>query len=311
MRKILVTAISGNVANGILKILSEKLDELYGCDIYDYPVGMDKVKYYWKSDKAVEPQYIENLVQKCSRLGITHLIPVNEEEIKVISHNIEVFHAAGIKVMINDSFVIDVFMDKYKTVQYLNKLSGIAVPETYEYEDFQEDGKKYIVKLKQSCGSKFLEIITEKKELEKFCIDKKKCVIQEYLEDAEEYTAGVFSDGEKISTIVFKRKLTHGYSSFVELVQGDSIEKEAAIIARNIHLKGYINIQYRKYHDRNYIFEINPRISGTVVFRHMLGFEDVIWWLDVLDNHGIPDFHCRYHTAIGLRELTEKFVVLN
>lgn len=259
----------------------------------------------------MEPQYIENLVQKCSALGITHLIQVNEEEIKVINHNIEVFHAATIKVMINDSFVIDVFMDKYKTVQYLNKLSGIAVPETYEYEDFQEDGKKYIVKLKQSCGSKFLEIITEKKELEKFCIDKKKCVIQEYLEDAEEYTAGVFSDGEKISTIVFKRKLTHGYSSFVELVQGDSIEKEAAIIARNIHLKGYINIQYRKYHDRNYIFEINPRISGTVVFRHMLGFEDVIWWLDVLDNHGIPDFHCRYHTAIGLRELTEKFVVLN
>ena len=77
MRKILVTAISGDVSNGILKILRETGDEIYGCDINDYPVAMDKVKQFWKSDLALSPEYIENLILKCKELGITHLIPVN------------------------------------------------------------------------------------------------------------------------------------------------------------------------------------------------------------------------------------------
>ena len=46
MRRILVTAISGDVANGILKILQDTEDCVYGCDIYDYPVGMDRVITY-------------------------------------------------------------------------------------------------------------------------------------------------------------------------------------------------------------------------------------------------------------------------
>ena len=65
MRRILVTAISGDVANGILKILSETEDEIYGCDVNDYPVGMDKTKAYWKSDYAVSNCYVNNLLKKC------------------------------------------------------------------------------------------------------------------------------------------------------------------------------------------------------------------------------------------------------
>ena len=311
MRKILVTAIGGDVSNGILKILQDTEDELYGCDIYDYPVGMDKVKDYWKSDLAVKPEYIPNLLLKCREIGITHLIPVNEMEIKVIGEHIAEFDDQGIKVMINAPFILDTFLDKYSTYEYLSKLKNISVPKTFGYDEFKEDGKKYIVKLRQSCGSKFLETITKKAELEKFNLDKEAYIIQEYLENAqEEYTVGVFSDRDKISTIIFRRKLLHGYSSFVELVQDETIEKEAVEIAKSINLKGYINIQLRKQNEKNYIFEINPRISGTVVFRHLLGFEDVLWWLKVLDNEKVDGYKCECKTAIGMRELKEKFVIL-
>ncbi len=311
MRKILVTAISGNVSNGILKALRESEDKVYGCDIYDYPVGMDKVQEYWKSDMAVSEEYIPNLLLKCKEYGITHLIPVNEFEIKAINGNAELFHNAGIKLMINSPFVINNFLDKYKTIRYLQEIEKICVPKTYTYDEFVEDGNQYFVKLTNSCGSKYSKIITTKAELDELNLQKDEYVIQEYLSNSdEEYTVGVFSNGTDVSTIIFKRKLEHGYTSFVELVQDKDIDAEAKMIAERIGLKGYINIQLRKQRGKNYIFEINPRISGTVYFRHMLGFTDVLWWLDLLDGKNDFSYRCNYKTAIGMRELTEKFVVL-
>lgn len=310
MRRILVTAISGNVSNGILKALQETGDVLYGCDVYDYPVGMDKVACYWKSLFAVEPNYINHLLSKCEEYQITHLIPVNEAEIKVINENRTIFAERGIKVLINDDFVVDTFLDKYETNKYLANIERISVPETFYAMDFNRRGKKFIVKLNASCGSKFLRIIDNKEELDGLNLEKNEYIVQEYIDSEEEYTVGVFSDGNNISTIIFKRKLENGYTSFVELMQDDSIKNDVEAIAKSINLKGYVNIQLRKLNNKNYIFEINPRISGTVYFRHLLGFKDVIWWLDVLDGKNIPSYVCEYKEAIGMRELSEKYVVL-
>lgn len=311
MRRILVTAIGGDVANGILKVLQEMGDELYGCDIYDYPVGMDKVVDFWKSVPAVSQEYIPGLLKKCREIGITHLMPVNEEEIKFISLHRALFEREGIKVMIHPFHILEVFLDKYQTYLYLSHQAGISVPKTFEYKDFKADGKKYIAKLKQSSGSKFIKIITEKKDMGTIGIDEGSYIIQEYIDSAEEYTVGVFSDGIRTETIIFKRKLLHGYTAFVELVSDTSIEEQAIAIAKNIGLKGYINIQLRKRNGKNYIFEINPRISGTVVFRHMLGFDDVRWWLEMLDGNNFCEYRHIYKKAIGMRELSEKFVVLD
>ncbi len=310
MRKILVTAISGNVSNGILKILRETDDELYGCDIYDYPVGMDKVEICMKSIPAVREEYIEDILDKCRQYGITHLIPVNEMEIQVISDNIERFNQENIKVLINRKGIIDTFLNKYSTVKCLSDIEGVFVPKSYLYTEFIEDGNQYIVKLKNSCGSKFLKLIKSKKELDEFPYEKENYIIQEYLDDEDnEFTVGCFSNGTDISTIIFRRKLEHGYTSFAELVQNDEIASIARKIASVIDLHGYINIQMRKHKESYYIFEINPRISGTVYFRHMLGFRDVIWWLDMLD--GVEyQYIPVYKKAIGMRELNEKFLVL-
>lgn len=310
MRRILVTAISGNVANGILKALEETGDELYGCDINDYPVGMDRVKVFWKSDMAVAPYYIDNLLMKCNTYEITHLIPVNEVEIEVISNNIPRFIDEGIKVLINPPDIINTFLDKFKTYQFLKDITGISVPRTYEFNDFIEDGRQYIVKLRKACGSKFLKVFSDPKELEMLDLSKEDYIVQEYIDTpAEEYTVGVFSDMQKVSTIIFKRKLEHGYTSFVELIQDDTIDRDAKIIAQKINLRGAINIQLRKYKGLNYIFEINPRISGTVYFRHMLKYTDVLWWLDILDGKDYC-YSAQYKRALGIRELHEKFLIL-
>lgn len=308
-RKILVTAIGGDVANGILKVLEQCDDEVYGCDINDYPVGMDRVKLYWKSLLAVDKDYISDLIKKCKAYGITHLIPVNEKEIEVIGKNMNIFLDSRIKVLLNSENIIENFLDKKNTYDLLSKIEGINVPKTMLPEEFNEDGNKYIVKPRKSCGSKYINIISTNEELKE--IDTEDCVVQEYIDNSEEeYTVGVFSNGNSTDTIIFKRKLQHGYTSFVELMEDESIVEDAKKIAKSINLRGYINLQLRKNNKSNYIFEINPRISGTVYFRDMLGFRDVLWWLDLLDGNEEYTYKQKYKKAIGMRELREKYVVL-
>ena len=46
-----------------------------------------------------------------------------------------------------------------------------------------------------------------------------------------------------------------------------------------LNVAGLYNIQLRLTDDGPKIFEINPRVSSTVVFRNKLGFEDFKWWV--------------------------------
>ena len=317
-RRILVTAISGDVANCILKVLQNtNHDDVYGCDIYDYPAGMDRVIGWWKSDLAISPNYIPNLIHKCKKYKITHLIPVNEVEIKIISMHLQDFLQAGIKVMINAPDIINIFQDKYESMKFLNKInvgegnSHINTPVTFLYDEFKEDGTPYIVKLRNSSGSKFLHKIVKKSEMDEYGMNPDELVFQEYIpDDDHEYTVGVYSNGKRTSSIAFRRKLKHGYTSFVEYVKEPSICREAEYIAKAINLHGYINLQLRRFEQKNYIFEINARISGSIYFQYLLGHDVINWWLDLLDGIEGYQYKCKYNKAIGIRELAEKYVVL-
>ena len=134
-------------------------------------------------------------------------------------------------------------------------------------------------------------------------------VYQAYIDSDDEYTVGVFRDGDVLNTIAFRRQLKNGYSNLVELVHDEELDRIAAECARLFDLTGYINIQLRKKDGRYFIFEINPRISGTVRFRSMLGFNDVLWWLDLLDGKHTEPYTCPYRTAVGIRELNEKMLI--
>lgn len=308
MRKILVTAISGDVSNGILRALKEKGEELYGCDIGDYPVGIDKVKKFWKSDLAVSNLFIPNLLSKCKEWGVTHLIPVNEKEIDAIDKNRKTFENEKIKVVINSHEILRYCLDKYNTMKLLSE-NGFTVPRTYLFNEFKSDGEDYIVKYRSYNKTKFIKLVKDLNEIGNFEQIKKEVIIQQYIPGEEdEYTVGVFSDGIIINTIIFKRRLKNGYTDWVELKKDSEIQNLASNVARLLDLKGSINIQLRKYKGENYIFEINPRISGTIYFRYMLGFEDVKWWLDMLDGKSGIEFKNNYIEAIGRRELTEKYI---
>lgn len=309
MRRILVTAVSGDIANGILKILQHEDNILYGCDVNEIAVGMDLVRQFWQCRYAADEYYIDELLQKCEQYNITHLIPVNEREIEAVGKNRDRFLAMGVKPVIQSREVLDICLDKYKTACFLSE-NGLTVPATYDMSSLPEDGdRRFICKPRKSNGSKNIFWYAPDKASESG-IESGDYVVQEYIDSDEEYTIGVFGQCGCINTIIFRRELKNGYSNLVKLAHDEEMEAIAGRVAGLFDLSGYINIQLKKYNGRYYIFEINPRISGTVRFRHMLGFSDVIWWLDMLDGKKIEKYNCQYSEAVGIRELNEKYLIL-
>lgn len=309
MRRILVTAVSGDIANGILKILQSENNVLYGCDVNEFAVGMDLVETFWRCKFAVDDYYIEEMLQKCMEYRITHLIPVNEREIEIIGKNRERFEKKGIKLVIQDQHILEICLDKYETAKVLRE-HCITVPDTYtSREQILDANGIYICKPRKSNGAKNIFLYTHPEDSQKE-LDLNNYVLQTYINSSEEYTVGVFRQEQCINVIAFRRELKNGYSNMVKLVYDEVILNLAKHVAKILDLKGYINIQLRKAEGKYYIFEINPRISGTVRFRHMLGFSDVVWWLDMLDGKVIPQYHCQYKEAVGIRELNEKYLVL-
>ena len=61
-----------------------------------------------------------------------------------------------------------------------------------------------------------------------------------------------------------------------------------------------------------YVFEINPRISSTIGFRSLLGFNDVAWWIDLVEGNKIKKYEYPNEKVYGVRSVEEKlFFVLN
>ena len=58
-------------------------------------------------------------------------------------------------------------------------------------------------------------------------------------------------------------------------------------VAQGLGLRGSMNIQLRLTDKGPRIFEINPRISSTVLMRHRLGYTDVLWALDEVEGRSV------------------------
>ena len=107
----------------------------------------------------------------------------------------------------------------------------------------------------------------------------------------QEYTCGVFrSAGGDIRTITFRRALKNGMTGSGSVEENKEIQDLLHQIADAFELVGSINVQCILTKDGPKVFEINPRFSSTVRFRHLLGFQDVLWSiLDIL-NIDLPPF---------------------
>ena len=277
---ILVTGCGGDIGQSIGKILNKSalVNELYGCDISDKNAGKFIYSNFFIGLPYKDNNYLSNLERYIEVNKIDFIIPIAEPELRYFSETDNLKAIGRAKMITASSESLTIGFDKLATANFL-KENNLPFPETVLVSE--ENSPKFPVILKSRTGSGSAAVY-KINNLEDYNYIKSKhtdFIVQEFLEDSQgEYTCGVFrSKKGGIRTLIFKRELTGGYSGYGEIINNKDINNLLCNLAVKINLEGSINVQLRLTEKGPVVFEINPRFSSTVLFRHMFGFKDLEW----------------------------------
>lgn len=340
---VMITGVGGGgVGEQILKCLrlSSLEYNIIGCDMNRNSMGLSKVDKAYLVPSASNSHYVENILQICKQNNVQVLFHGSEPEMKVLSQNRQIFMEEGIFIPFNPEDVIEKCMDKYLTMQFLQE-NGFAVQKYWEVRE-EDDLQKidiFPVILKPSVGgggsiNTFIAQNSEELELfGKYLLQiYNQFLVQEYVGKVDdEYTVGVLhtSSGEYINSIAVKKNILSGLSNKMrvanrtgrtdlgdvlaissgvsqgEIGRFEEITKPCRKIAKRLGCTAALNIQCRIHKGQMYVFEINPRISGTSSLRAMVGYNepDILIREKILGEEIEPDFAYKSgYIARGLEE---------
>lgn len=290
---VLVTGSSSyGVGEGIIKTINMSIYrdkiKLIGASNSNLTAYKDMVDKYYILPSAKKQSYLEKLNELIEVEKIDILIPGSEAEIEIISRN--KFNFKNIDIWVNDYNLIELFNDKSKANSFLKK-NNINTPNTFKNSKNEKIEYPLIVKPTIGKGSENIHIVRNEFQLKAtvnlFKTYNKKFVIQQYIENGEEYTVSLINLSKNhIKTLLMKRILSKGATQYSYIEDDDSIEKIVLKIHELTINELILNIQIIKENDKYFVLEINPRFSGSSPMRAMLGFNefDILFSNKYLDN---------------------------
>lgn len=309
---VLVTGVGGGGhGEQILKALQLADTDYYiiGTDMSPYSLGLANVDKSYVIPPASDENYLEELLSICRIENVKALFHGSEPELKKIGENRKIFESEGIFVPINPNHVLDICMDKSKTIDFLKK-NGFVYPLSETIRSKEDIEKVHFLPavLKPSIGSggsANIMLAQTKEELQMFgeylLNIYPEFVVQEYVGTPHcEYTVGVLlsMEGELINSIGVRRQILSSLSNRVkvkntsgkeelgpvlaissgvsqgEIAKFPEVTKQCEEIALALGCRGAVNIQCRFVDGKVYVFEINPRFSGTTSLRALVGYNE-------------------------------------
>lgn len=339
---VLVTGVGGGgVGEQIVKALrhAETHYQIVGTDVTPVSKGLMDVDHPYVVPPARHTDYVRTLLALCRRHGVRALFCGSEPELRVISTARRQFAEAGIFLPINPDEVIRTCLDKSATARFLAG-HGLPCPRFLEISDLADlarvDFLPAILKPLSGGGSAHVHLAQDEQELHLLAryllAYHESIVVQEYVGSAEdEYTVGVLlsMEGELINSVAIRRSILAGLGNRLRVPNrtGDERFGSSLVVSSGIsqgHLDRYpqitgpcerialalgccsaVNIQCRLVNGTPYVFEINPRFSGTTSLRALAGYNepDVLIRRHVLGEAVMPHFaYGSGHILRGLRE---------
>lgn len=286
---VLITGCGGDIGQSIGKILKEcnMFGAVQGADLNMNHAGIMIFDKCFILPRCGDTAYLSKLKDLLRLNDIGLLIPISEAEIRYFHENNITENQLSVKIIIANNEALTAGLDKLATNEFLRN-NGMPYPQTEIISTNNSVDLPCIVKSRNGSGSKNIFLANDETDINYLRIKFPDFIVQEYLENAsEEYTCGLFraAKGETRS-LIFRRTLLGGFSGYGEVFNDVSIEDLLNEIANKLNLTGSINVQLRLSKKGPCVFEINPRFSSTVRFRHLFGFKDVIW--SIQDKLGLP-----------------------
>ena len=288
--KVLVTGCGGDIGQSIGKILKSK-PELFtlviGADIHQDHAGKFIFDKCYTVPRCNVNGYQLEVLNIIKQNEVDFLIPISEPELRQMEKQQYQDDFFSRPVIMANQRSLNIGFDKKLTSDFL-ALHDLPFPETSRITDYQKGNYPVLIKSRDGSGSKSIHVVNNIDEMALYQKIYPDFIAQEFLiDDGGEFTCGLFrSKSGEVRDIILKRKLMGGFSGFGSREEHPAISKLLHQLAVLLDLRGSINVQLRLVNHTPMIFEINPRFSSTVLFRHMMGFEDVIW--SIQDKLGFP-----------------------
>ena len=307
--KVLVTAIGGEISQSVIKCLknSKYRPYLVGCDCNPYAGGRGDVDMFFQAPLVSQIQEYKNFLKDIILTQqVQYVFPVSYQEIQFFHTYRGEFQENPASFVAQNAELVETFLDKFKTGLFFESI-GFPFPQTWLSEEYQNQlDFPLVLKKRWGSGGRDFFVIQDSEELRFLLTRKENMIIQEYLPGEDnEFTAGLFSDGRTKQTITFKRQLAPGgFSQQVELVEDERIISFPQKLAETLDFCGSLNVQFRLTEKGCIPFEVNPRFSSTVYFRHLFGFKDVEWSLDLCEGQSIV-YSGPFRKGVGVRTFGE------
>tara|TARA_B110000027_G_C16111277_1_gene297852 strand:+ start:616 stop:1560 length:945 start_codon:yes stop_codon:yes gene_type:complete len=281
---ILVTSCGGDIGQSIGKILKKLGHITFGQDINEKTPSKFIYDEFKVGLRVTNKDYLKAIKETIKTNNIQIVIPASEIEL-VFYSNLSKKTASifGAKLLIPNHSLIETAIDKKNTCDFLEK-NNLPYPVVY-------DPKKVLItypciaKTRKGSGGTNVFIVENENESSFYRKKYNNLIFQELLDGKEgEYTCCCFMGSNRLfRSIILKRDLAiGGYSKYGEVIKNNSITELLLKVSELLNLKGSINVQLRINKGIPTIFEINPRFSSTVLFRHLLGFKDLQWSIEDL-----------------------------
>ncbi len=119
--RILVTAVGGDIGQSVIKCLRDSgfHVDISGCDMNPFAPGRDDVDQFFLAPPAIETEkYLEFLRQTIEKEKIDYVFPLSDLEILLFNEHRGLFEQSRASFVVNSPYLIDTFMDKYRTVLF-------------------------------------------------------------------------------------------------------------------------------------------------------------------------------------------------
>jgi len=285
MTTLLITAIGGDIAQGVATIIRETYPSwrLIGMDIHERHGGELFVDRLYRAPAASNASYDDWLKDLIGREKVDFCIPMSEAELLRFAQQRQE-EIAGVKLVMPNLKAIMIGTDKLATSIFLESI-GCPRPWTVSAEEGGENiPLPCIFKPRRSAGSKAIYVCNTLEDVAFYRERYPSAVLQELLLPADkEVTCAIYrtQDG-KTAVLQLLRTLVGGFTGWARVIENPEIANQCNRLAEGLDLKGAINVQLRLTDNGPRIFEINPRFSSTVLIRHRMGFQDVVWTLQEL-----------------------------
>jgi len=309
IKSILITAIGGDISQGVATILRENRPDikLVGVDMQNQHGGQMFVDEYALVPPATNKNYKQEIQKLIKLHSIDAIIPMSEPELSTwLPFKCA---ASGVKWITPGNKVVAVGLDKLETINAISNL-GLPAPWTKKIPDNGIKKIPCIIKSRFGSGSRNVSIAQNIMDFDYWAKKIPEGISQELLEPSDqEVTCAVYRDmAGKIATLLMLRKLTGGLTGWAKVIYDPKALELCEKIAIGLDLKGSMNIQMRLTKTGPRVFEINPRFSSTVLMRHRVGFSDVLW--SVSEAEGKPIHYPHIQGDIQMAR-TQGAVILN